>query len=221
MSGVMSWDLNAGNGGSEKVEFTKFPEGMTRIRILDDAPYQRWTHFIKKFKRSINCPGRGCPICDIRRGQKANKMPYSYDMAKRFAINIINRETGNVEIMEQGKTFFQDIIDLRADVKADGKNPTDAEFKVRRRGTGKDDTSYRIDVDKVIELSDADKKLLERRVNFEEYFKAHTIEQITRIVNGEEWEDVMKSEDKSDVPAGDDNSDKHIDLAEDESIELA
>jgi hypothetical protein len=216
---VSSWDLNAGNQGGEKVEFTKFPEGITRIRIIDDAPYQRWTHFIRKFSRSINCPGRGCPICDIRKQQKANKMPYTYDMGKRFAINIINRETGNVEIMEQGKTFFQDIIDLKADLEEQKTNVRGADLKVRRRGTGKDDTSYRIDIDKVYELSDTDKELLEKRMNFEEYFKPHTTEQITRIVQGEDWAEVMNSNEGIETPAV--NADGSVNLAEDESIELA
>lgn len=217
---VESWDLNAGNQGGEKVEFARFPEGITRIRVVDDAPYQRWIHFIRKFKRSINCPGKGCPICDIRRNQKANKMPYSYDMQKRFALNIINRETGKIEIMEQGKTFMQDLIDLKGDLERKGLTIKDADFKVRRRGTEKDDTSYRLDIEEEVPLTEADKKLMEKRVNFAEYFKPHTIEQITRIVNGEDWEAVMKSDQTPAEPAQ--NTSGHVDIEEDEQgIELA
>lgn len=222
-----SWDLDSNTSGDgEKVTFTKFPEGITRIRVIDNAPYQRWTHFIKRASRSINCPGKGCPICDIRRGQKANKMPYTYPMAKRFAINVINRETGNVEIMEQGKTFFQDLQDLMGDLKQENNKLIDADIKVRRRGLGQDDTSYRLDIEKVYPLSADDEKLLEKRVKFEEYFKAHTIDQITRIVKGEAWEDVMKNDESNETPVeGNEtesvDTDKHIELPEDESIELA
>jgi hypothetical protein len=47
---TFSWDVdsNTGSGNSEKANFAKFPEGITRIRVIDDAPYQRWTHFMKK-----------------------------------------------------------------------------------------------------------------------------------------------------------------------------
>lgn len=191
------WDLDTGsNGSGTKTEFTKFPEGITRIRIVDEAPFQRWTHWQQKHKRSINCPGKGCPICDIRRNEKANKMPPTQAIAKRFAINVINRETNRLEILEQGKTFFEDVRDLMEDLKKEGKKLSDADFKVRRRGTTKDDTSYRVDIDEKYPLSDADLKLLENRVDLQAYFTPHTNEQILRILNGEAWEDVMKREEE-------------------------
>jgi hypothetical protein len=194
---TFSWDLNAGNtgGGSDnKAEFLKFPEGITRIRVIDDAPYQRWTHFMRKHNRSINCPGRGCPICEIRRQEKANKQPYTHQMAKRFALNVINRETSRVEILEQGKTFIQDLIDIRSDLAMDGHDLKDADIKVRRRGTGQDDTSYRLDVDKVYPTSADDETLIKNKINLEEYFKPHTNEQIMRILQGEDWATVMSGE---------------------------
>jgi hypothetical protein len=187
-----SWNLDSGaSGTSQKAEFTKFPEGITRIRIIDDAPYQRWTHYLNKFKRSVNCPGKGCPICEIRKQERANKMPNTHNMTKRFAINIINRETNRVEIMEQGKTFFQDLIDIRTDLVEEKHDLKDADIKVRRRGMSKDDTSYRLDVDKVYPLSASDEQLLKDKIKLDEYFKPHTPEQIIRILNGEDWNTVM------------------------------
>lgn len=217
-----SWDLNANpnGGGGDKATFTKFPEGITRIRIVDDAPYQRWTHFIKKWSRSINCPGRGCPICEIRKQQKTNKQPYTYPMAKRFAMNVINRETGGLEILEQGKTFMEDVKDMLNDLSAKGKSLYDADLKVRRRGTGQDDTSYRIDIESEYPLSEADKKMLEKRVKFDEYFQPHTPEQILRIVNGESWEDVFASNQNNDSN-GEGEQSEHVQVDEDEQgIEL-
>lgn len=192
----MSWDFNNNNG--TKAEFTKFPVGITRIRIVDDEPYVRWTHWLPKFSRSINCPGKGCPICEIRKHQKANKEPYTYGVSRRIAINIINRETGKLEIMEQGINFFNDVRDLRHDLIEKGLSLIDADIKVRRRGTGKDDTSYRLDIDVQSPLSDEDKELIANKIDLQDYFKPHTFEQITRIVNGESWDDVMKSNDDND-----------------------
>ena len=186
---MSGWDFEANT--NNKVEFTKFPVGITKIRVIDEEPYVRWTHWLTQHKRSINCPGRGCPICEIRKNQKANKEPYSYGMSRKFALNVINRETGNVEIMEQGIGFFQDLRDVMQDLKDMGHNLIEADIKVRRRGTGKDDTSYRLDIDEIYTLTDEDKKLVEEKIDLEKYFKPHTNEQITRVLNGESWEDVM------------------------------
>lgn len=186
---MSGWDFEANT--NNKVEFTKFPVGITKIRVIDEEPYVRWTHWLTQHKRSINCPGRGCPICEIRKNQKANKEPYSYGMSRKFALNVINRETGNVEIMEQGIGFFQDLRDIMQDLKDMGHNLIEADIKVRRRGTGKDDTSYRLDIDEIYTLTDEDKKLVEEKIDLEKYFKPHTNEQITRVLNGESWEDVM------------------------------
>lgn len=212
---AFSWDTesNAGSESSSKVEFVKFPEGITRVRVIDEAPYQRWTHFMQKHKRSINCPGKGCPICDIRRAEKANKLPYSHAMAKRFSLNVINRETGRVEILEQGKTFIQDMKDIMSDLTEEQHTLLDADLKVRRRGMTKDDTTYRLDLDKTYPLSSEDEKLLEQRVDLQEYFKPHTPHQILRILAGEAWEDVMKAEEVVDA-------DKHVDI-EEEDIEIS
>jgi hypothetical protein len=223
---TFSWDVDSntgGTGGGDKANFAKFPEGITKIRVIDEAPYQRWTHFMKKFKRSINCPGKGCPICEIRRAEKQNKMPYSHAMAKRFALNIINRETNRVEIMEQGKTFIQDLVDLMGDLREDGgKTLLDADIKVRRRGLGQDDTTYRLDIDSVSALSDIDKDLIDKkRIKLDEYFKPHTPEQILRLLNGEAWEDVMASNQEKPSDDEEPNTGNEEPIGEEEDIELA
>lgn len=189
-----SWDLDTGSGGDkQKVEFTKFPEGITRVRVVDEAPFQRWTHFFKKARRSLNCPGKGCPICEIRKMEKANKQPHVHNMTKRFALNVINRETNRIEILEQGKTFIQDLKDIMGDLKEEGNALIDADLKVRRRGTGIEDTTYRIDVDKVYPLTEKDNELIKNRIKLDEYFQPHTPEQILRLLAGEEWDAVMST----------------------------
>jgi hypothetical protein len=187
MSGVQSWDFDSvgGSGGGKKTEFTKFPVGVTRIRIIDPAPHIRWVHWMNQFQRSVNCPGN-CPIDDIRRRQKANNEQYTYNMQKKFSINIINRETGQQEIMEQGVTFFEDIRDLMEDLKDDGRTLLDVDLRVKRRGTGKDDTTYRIDIDEKYPLTDDDKKMVEAKKDLKEYFKPHTNEQILALLQVKE-----------------------------------
>lgn len=190
-----SWNFDTPGGNGTKAEFTKFPAGITKIRILDDAPNVRWTHWLQQHKRSVNCPGKGCPICEVRRQQKANKEPYTYAMGRRFAMNIYNLETGKVEIMEQGIGFFEDLRDIRTDLESQGADLRNAILKVRRRGTGKDDTSYRIDIEEIKVLSaDELKALTDQRIDLDEYFKPHTNEQVLRVISGEAWDAVMKTE---------------------------
>lgn len=191
----MSWDFDNNQGGNTKsAEFTKFPEGITEVRVLgnDAVPHERWTHWLPKQNKSVNCPGKGCPICEIRKNQKANKEPYSYSMQRRFALEVYNKNTERVEIMEQGITFFTDLREVRAMLAEEGKTFDDAYIKVRRRGTGKDNTSYRLDIGDTVELTNEEKKAIEEKMDLNEYFKPHTIEQITRLVNGEDWSEVMK-----------------------------
>jgi len=212
------FDLDGDAGSSKKAEFTKFPVGITRIRVLDGVPDVRWTHFLNQFKRSVNCPGRGCPICEIRKNQKANKEPITYAMGRRFAVNVFNLETGKVEICEQGKGFFEDLRDLKDELQDKGKNLSDAIIKVKRRGTGKDDTSYRLDVESIDMLSpDERAKYEEDIIKLDEYFKPHTNEQILRLVKGEAWEDVMKTED-TETPATEESSTNAT--GEDEDFEV-
>ena len=186
---MTGWDFdNTSNG--KKQDFTKFPEGVTKIRIVDDVPNVRWTHWLQKHNRSANCPGKGCPICEIRKVQKANKQDYTYPMSRRFAIQVINRNTGKLEILEQGVTFFEDLKDLRAILAEDNLKLTDVDISVRRRGKDTN-TTYRLDRAEEYPYTEEDNKLIEGKINLDEYFVPHTPEQLTRVINGEEWDKVM------------------------------
>ena len=190
------WNFDTNAGGSGKVGFTTFPVGITRIRVIGEAPYVRWTHWLQQHRRSINCPGRSCPICEIRRQQKANKEPYTYAMGRRFAINIFNLETNKVEIMEQGVGFFEDLKDLKDDAEKDSNTLQNCIIKVKRRGTGKDDTSYRLDIDEITPLTEVEmNKLKEQCTDLPEYLKEHEPKKILRVISGEAWDSVMMSKD--------------------------
>ncbi len=184
----MSWDFEI---NQTKAEFTKFPVGITHIRVIDDVPFVRWTHWLPNYSRAVTCPGQNCPICDIRKKQKEAGLDYTYGVSRRISINIINRETGKVEIMEQGINFFNDLRDLMMDLKEQGKKLSDVDIKVRRRGLGKDDTSYRLDIDKEYPLSENDLSLMDIKQNLPEYFKPNTPEQLQQLIDGKPWDEVF------------------------------
>lgn len=205
---MSGWDYESEE--TKKKEFTKFAEGITKIRIIDDAPKVRWTHWMQKNQRSINCPGRDCPICDIRRKQKANKEPYTHPMARKFAMQILNRGTGKLEIMEQGVTFIDDLKLVREDLSKLGKNLIDVDIQVRRKGTTKDNTNYRLDIAEEYELTDIEKEIIKEKVDLEEYFAPNTPEQILRILNGEDWNEVMYNNDDKEVASSNDTEEYEL-----------
>jgi hypothetical protein len=220
MSGVQSWDLDSNRGGGDKVEFTKLPEGLTRLRFVDEAPYQRWTHFLRAQKRSVNCPGRGCPICELRKQAKVNGLQPKYDMGKRFVMHVINRETKRLEMLEMGKTFIQDLKDLMTDLTEENQTLMNADIKVRRRGMGKDDTSYRLDIGDKTPMTEEDQKLLSQKVNFEQYFAPHDPEKILRVLNGEEWNEVFKREETPTTAQGNESTNDEA-IGDEEDIEIS
>lgn len=194
----VGWDLD---GDSNKAEFTKFPVGVTRIRILDDAPHIRWTHWLNQFNRSVNCPGpRDCPIDEIISRQRANGEKETYSRARRFAMNIYNYETGRNEIMEQSKTFMEDLKLVMQDLAEEGKRLRDVVLRVRRTGTGRQDTTYRIDID-----GDATEEAqLDGVIDLVDYFKPHTPEQIRQLLavkenHREEWDRIMQGDDEEEI----------------------
>lgn len=191
---MQGWDFDRSD---DKIEFTKFPEGVVKIRVVGIAPKTRWTHWMPKHSRAVTCPGnKVCPICEIRQIQKSNKEPYSYDMSRRIAIQVINRNTGKLEIMEQGVNFFEELKDLMQMLNEKGSSLLDVDISVRRRGTGKDGTSYRLDIDEAYPLTDKDKELIEKMLDLDEFFKEHTPEQILAVMEGADWNETMYPKDE-------------------------
>lgn len=190
-----AWDLTAGSGSDKKkAEFANFPEGITRIRVIGNAPFMRWTHWWPTAKRSINCPGRECPICEIRHAQKANKQDYSHNMARRFSINVWNFETTRAEILEQGVGFFEQLKEMKEEAEKQGGVLQDYMLKVKRKGKTQADTNYRVDLLDADSAVVAEVKAKGEQVDHAEYFKPHTPEQILALLNGKPWEEVFSSQ---------------------------
>lgn len=128
-------------------------------------------------------------------------------MGRRFSLQVLNRNTNRLEVMEQGVTFFEDlkvVLEMAVDK---GLKITEVDLLVRRKGLGKDDTSYRIDLGEEYPYTKEDLKLIdEYKIDLNEYFRPNTNEQIIRILNGESFADVM--------------SDTNEEEEEDEIVEL-
>lgn len=191
----LGWNLNDNNGGGggNKSSFTRFPEGITRIRVLlaeGEAPFMRWAHWMPQFQRKVTCPGN-CPIDELIRIAKANKQTPTYQNSRNFSLNIWNYDTNKAEILEEGITMIEALQDGIEEVIADylEDNPgadvrvSDFVLKVRKKmgSTGKN--TWRVTLDTVAPMEEEVEKAFINRVNLVEYFKKPTNEQIRELLS--------------------------------------
>jgi hypothetical protein len=173
----------------DKTDFTKFVNGATQIRIIDSEPFSRWSHWLQTAKRSITCPGQGCPVCELIKVAKDNKETPKYASSQKHSMNILNRNTGKLEVMEQGKQFFEQLRTLHKEVE-DIRN---YDIKVMKSGEGTN-TTYTLIPLAPAPLSDADVALAQKKMDLKEYFKVPTNKQIIDLINGVDPKEVFKSE---------------------------
>jgi hypothetical protein len=117
MSLLSGWDSLQDDNNGSKTSFTKFNAGeITQIRCLTNVPVVRWSHFIPSAKRSVTCLGTGCPVCDARELAKSQGVDCKFNTSKKFAIVIYNYKTEQVEILEQGKAFFEQLHSFHTEI---------------------------------------------------------------------------------------------------------
>lgn len=180
-----AWDFDAGSTGTKtdgsKKDFMKLPVGVTLIRVLDNDPYVRWSHWMTQFHRSVTCPGN-CAICKIRKLEKAEGIAKPrYSLQRKFSMNVYNHGTDRIEIMDEGVDFMAEMRIVREDLIAQQKNLSDAVLKVRKTIVS-DKPKYRVDIDNVSTYSDKELQAIENKTNFAEYFKTATHEQIKALL---------------------------------------
>lgn len=191
-----AWDDVDSNGGGGKsdIEYTKINAGsMVTLRILDDEPFSRWTHWLPVQKRSLTCAGKDCPICAVIKSQKEAKETPTYSSTRRHILHVWNYDTNRIEFFEQGNTVFKD---LSAFHKMLGgiKN---ADIKVMKTGQGKD-TKYTFMPSGATPIP---ANILEeynaKKISFTERYKAPDIEDMKKLMAGASFEDVYKQDDSA------------------------
>lgn len=183
----MSWNFEEtskqGGKSTNKVEFARLPEGITKIRVLDNVPFFRWAHWMPQFSRKVTCPGTGCPVCAVNKEMRNAGKDNKYGNTRNWSLNIFNHNTGKHELLEQGITFMEELRVAMEELKEDGKELTDAVLKIRNRMSGGRST-WRIDIDSDDEpLTDEEKEAINNAVDKNDYFKAPTIEQLNELLS--------------------------------------
>lgn len=112
---MSTWDLAMKNEnsreGKSETNYVKFVEGSNQMRILDKEPKAVWVHWLANANNgkglSVVCLGKDCPMCQKYRYDKANKIQTRDRLSRQFVINVYNRNTERVELLQKGKSIFE------------------------------------------------------------------------------------------------------------------
>lgn len=207
----MSWE-NIGTDAKEKkseIPYVKFPQGQTLIRILDDAPYSRWTHWLTKANAgkglSVDCIGKECPVCKARRESEENKTAFTVRQA--HSINVLVKKLGNetkneVMVLEGGNGLFADIKAIMSLMEMQGqpKDLTMTDIVVMRTGE-KLSTKYSVMPVQPFAPLTEEQKALEKydTANLKPHFTKEQIEKLMEGATIEEVTEEVTSENAPDV----------------------
>jgi hypothetical protein len=214
----MSWtDIEAkgkpeGEGGGSKIEYVSFPPNTTtRGRVLDAEPKSRWVHWIPQACKgkgtSVNCIGKGCPVCAEMAADKKAGNKTKYSSSKSHAINFLTRSVApigggasevvnRVQILDKGNKVFEGLLGCMRQL-GDLRN---YDVTITRTGKDKGDTKYNVlPTFPPVALTDEEKALT--LYNLDEISKDLTADQIKMFMNGATYEEVFKKDDAA--PAAD------------------
>lgn len=183
-------DVKSGSGGSgdkKELKFLATPAGNTVFRILDEQPKSRWTHWVNRANgckgANLPCLGKDCPVCAHMKQAKAAGTTALANNRKMHAINVLDVASGEIKIMDKGSTVFEQLHGLM-EIAGDLRNYN---VTLRVSGSGRD-TSYVAVPMPPTAVPAYDKANL---YDLEEIFKPFTVEQTTRLFNGETYKDVF------------------------------
>lgn len=190
------WDIlqdDINNTGGGQTDYLSIEEGGEAIIRVLSAPYKIWKHWVQEHKRSWNCPGVGCPICEINKEHKKDTGTNKYSNQQRYLIWVLDRADNKVKLFEGSKTLFGELLSYRQEM-----GPLEGfDIKLKRRGSGKD-TTYTIFPQPAVELSAKEIEEIGELEDIGERTKPPTPEQLTRLLDGESPDEVFASTEESD-----------------------
>lgn len=201
----MSWNEIANKGnentqGAGKIPYVKLKPGITQMRVLDAEPFSRWTHWIPQANGgkgcSVNCIGRGCPICASIKVDKDAKRKSKYSSPKSHAINVLVRSfkatpTSNaepvneVQVLDKGNKIFEQML-VSIQQLGDIRN---YDITITQTGTDLGSINYTVlPVYPPVALTDAEKALPKHDITAIQ--KNFTVEQIKALMEGKTLEEI-------------------------------
>lgn len=192
----MGWEQVEGKPSDEgKLDYAKFEAGKaTVIRVLDEAPTSKWRHWLPQANRSVTCCGKDCPICNSIKVAKDAGVSPAFSSTMKHTIHIFNKTTGKVELLEQGKTFFDQLLVYKKNM----GDVRDYDIKVIRTGKDKQ-TTYTMIPLPPSGLTKEELQMYEaNKVDIEELIKPYTVEQTRGFMEGKSAEEIFATTDAID-----------------------
>ena len=183
---------------TSKTEFTKLQNGITELRFLDGEPFVRWAHWIAQAKRNVSCIGAECPVCDAIKASRQAGIKPQFTSNRKFAMHVLNLNTGNVEVLEQGKVFFTQLHALHEEI-GDIRNYN---IKVKTQNAGSTDVTYTLMTMMPTELNEEQLEMVKDLKAFEEVFKVPTREQVLQLMSGSTPDEVFGNKSDEDEKIG-------------------
>lgn len=186
----MSWnEVGAkGFGDEKKTAYVKM-EGTVKLRVMDAEPSTYWTHWIPQINAgkggSVDCLGKGCPVCKIIAEDKKNGMPKKYSSTKKHMLNVINRATNTIEILNAGETVFDGLKQIMTQM-GDLRN---MDVSITRTGAAKQTKYAVLPVYPPTPLT-ADERAMDLYV-LEEAHKPLTGEQVIMLLGGKSYKEIF------------------------------
>lgn len=141
--------------------------GEHRIALIGN-PFFYKRHWITNRKRSVNCPGEGCPLCG------SEDLPTG-----RYVVNVYNYKDSALEVFDFGRGIKNDIATT---IRLWGNNLDIFDIVLTRTGKSKEDTKYTVvAVPRVEKLS---KEL--KPYELSKIYKPTPIDVIIKIIEGKE-----------------------------------
>lgn len=241
MANLNGWDSvgveetnNGGHTEKEKLDFLATPEGNTKIRVLDAAPYayQEWWSVQGNGGQGTSIPYKGKDDLlekenqafmkvifaqadekglqdkarkDFLRDHGYKKQPWG-KVKQKFAIHVLDRATGEVKLLDKTKGVFEQL-------KKFAMNPEYGDLRnyditITRKGTGWMDTEYTVTPARSNTPLTADEKALyeAKKVDLHELKGGENItpEQAYEVAKGATWKDVLGAHENPEEPAQED-----------------
>ena len=200
----MGWNdvkpTNNNTNGERKLNYLKLNQGTNQIRILDDEPVSTWQHWIPQANYgkgiSVVCPGKDCPICKERKktaeAMKTDKsITQKYNVSRQHMINVIDRATGEVAILQKGNTIFENLVVFLEEI----GDLREYDVRIIRKGTGRQTTYTVIPVQPSTPLTEKEKNL--EKFDLEKLAKPLEIDQILQLMEGKSYDDIFNNNDDS------------------------
>jgi len=190
----MGWNdiASAEKAETKKAKWAELKEGtLYQMRALDEAPYSRYTHWIPQANggkgATIDCIGRDCPVCADIHAKKASGAQQRYNSRKQHAMNVINRATGEVEILDKGKRCYEALSGIR-DMVGDLRG-----FDIKIKTSGSDtEVAYTPIPMPAKPLTDAEKVI--EKYDFSVIYPKLTKEQVLELMSGKGFQDILNGD---------------------------